>query len=327
MSLFLKYNRPSFFHNRPGLDWRIFDLSKLGRSNSEKDVLYLKGLLIILLASLLSLIAGAIGGQFVPDRWKISTIFPSVISQFPSWTHPLIVTVTMLTILGGWLLMFRYRRLGQLAQILVIGALSWLIFRAETHASASAFRHWQLYCWYLVVGIVVATMIVHSWWSRLILTSIVMTASLLVFGGLNEHDVVSIQIGIVIFDILAVYYSPFMEEVADQMGKLKLPNQLLVSFLEENQDDGVRVAEYGLGGGDVVVPGMVLMLAMQQFQFHSWITWICPVAVLLAWTIGYLLFPLVIRRLSGRDSHPATIVLSPAVLIGYYLSRWLIGTI
>lgn len=275
---------------------------------------------VILVSSVITLIAGAILSQLIPkDCWMLIQLI-SCLTQFPGWVHGPLIAVLMMAILSGWVVVFRWPWIGRTLIYCWIG-LAFLPDLLSPTAQHQPF-YWKTYLAAVGCSVAIVGIVKYSWWSRLILTAAIMAGSLAFLSQLSAHDVVSIQIGIVIFDILAVYCSPFMDYVAEKMGSSLVPNQFLIPSLSENEDEPTDQAA-GLGGGDIVVPGLVLMLAMQTFSLADWATWVTPCTVLLGWIGGYVVLLYATDKLSERKSHPATITLSPGVLIGYYLGSWL----
>ena len=237
----------------------------------------------------------------------------------------LVVTITILLIAKFWKKQF--------IQIIILGSIgytSFFVFYPLLSFVVSSTI--SLLIAISISAILVAALVKYPEWYILDLTGIIVGVGAIgIFGiSLSIFLVIILLIGLSIYDAISVYKTKHMIDLADAVMDLKLPVMLVVpknrrySLLKETKGIKEKLEEkeereaFFLGLGDIVMPGILVVSALQNIANNGLII---ALSVMIGTLVGFgVLMSVVIK---GKPQAGLPYLCSGAIL-GYVVSSYLL---
>jgi len=237
----------------------------------------------------------------------------------------LVVTITILLIAKFWKKQF--------IQIIILGSIgytSFFVFYPLLSFVVSSTI--SLLIAVSISAILVAALVKYPEWYILDLTGIIVGVGAIgIFGiSLSIFLVIILLIGLSIYDAISVYKTKHMIDLADAVMDLKLPVMLVVpknrrySLLKETKGIKEKLEEkeereaFFLGLGDIVMPGILVVSALQNIANNGLII---ALSVMIGTLVGFgVLMSVVIK---GKPQAGLPYLCSGAIL-GYVVSSYLL---
>jgi len=237
----------------------------------------------------------------------------------------LAVTVTILLIAKFWKKQF--------IQVIILGSISYtsfFVFYPLMSFVVSATL--ALLLSGIAAAILVVALIKYPEWYIIDLTGIIVGVGAIgIFGiSLSIFLVIILLIGLSIYDAISVYKTKHMIDLADAVMDLRLPVMLVVpkvrtySLLKETKgikeklEDNEEREAFFLGLGDIVMPGILVVSALQNIADNGFIV---ALSVMLGTLIGFAVLMSVVIK--GKPQAGLPYLCSGAIL-GYVVSSYLL---
>ncbi|MCJ7721392.1 presenilin family intramembrane aspartyl protease [Candidatus Bathyarchaeota archaeon] len=237
----------------------------------------------------------------------------------------LAVTVTILLIAKFWKKQF--------IQVIILGSISYtsfFVFYPLMSFVVSATL--ALLISVIAAAILVVALIKYPEWYIIDLAGIIVGVGAIgIFGiSLSIFLVIILLIGLSIYDAISVYKTKHMIDLADAVMDLRLPVMLVVpkvrtySLLKETRgikeklEDNEEREAFFLGLGDIVMPGILVVSALQNIADNGLIV---ALSVMLGTLIGFAVLMSVVIK--GKPQAGLPYLCSGAIL-GYVVSSYLL---
>ncbi|PVX23076.1 MAG: hypothetical protein CW691_11720 [Candidatus Bathyarchaeum sp.] len=182
-----------------------------------------------------------------------------------------------------------------------------------------------------VTAALVVALIKYPEWYIIDLTGIVVGVGAIgIFGiSLSIFLVIVLLIGLAVYDAISVYKTKHMIDLADAVMDLKLPVMLVVpkarkySLLHETKGIKEKIEEkeereaFFLGLGDIVMPGILVVSALQNIPENSLVI---ALSVMVGTLVGFAVLMSVVVK--GKPQAGLPYLCSGAIL-GYVISSYL----
>lgn len=166
-----------------------------------------------------------------------------------------------------------------------------------------------------------------SWFTTGLCASIVAVGLLIVISmvrfrdkiGLSLWHCAALLVGIVIYDVFAVFFTPMMEDVALTLSGTGSSLPIMISFPESlNWDAEPR---FMLGLGDIVLPGIAVMIGFREARRYG------RPALVIGPCLGYVVGMAATTAVMTftHEPQPATLYLVPGVLAGLVIAARYVG--
>ena len=237
----------------------------------------------------------------------------------------LVVTVTILLIAKFWKKQF--------IQVIILGSIgytSFFVFYPLLSFVVSGTT--ALLFSITMAAILVVALLKYPEWYILDLTGIIVGVGAIgIFGiSLSIFLVIILLICLAIYDAISVYKTKHMIDLADAVMELKLPVMLVVprirnySLLKETKglkekiEDKEEREAFFLGLGDIVMPGILVVSALQNVPDNGFLV---ALSVIIGTLIGFAVLMSVV--LKGKPQAGLPFLCSGAIL-GYVVSSYLL---
>ncbi len=237
----------------------------------------------------------------------------------------LVVTVTILLIAKFWKKQF--------IQVIILGSIAYTSFFVfYTLLFLVVSDPFALLLSITVAAILVVALIKYPEWYVIDLCGIIVgVGSIGIFGiSLSIFLVIVLLIGLSIYDAISVYKTKHMIDLADAVMELKLPVMMIVpkirrySLLKETKgikeklEDKEEREAFFLGLGDIVMPGILVVSALQNIPDNGLLI---ALSVMVGTLIGFAVLMSVV--LKGKPQAGLPFLCSGAIL-GYVVSSYLL---
>ena len=237
----------------------------------------------------------------------------------------LVVTVTILLIAKFWKKQF--------IQVIILGSIgytSFFVFYPLLSFVVSGTT--ALLFSITMAAILVVALLRYPEWYIIDLTGIIVGVGAIgIFGiSLSIFLVIILLICLAIYDAISVYKTKHMIDLADAVMELKLPVMLVVprirnySLLKETKglkekiEDKEEREAFFLGLGDIVMPGILVVSALQNVPDNGFLV---ALSVIIGTLIGFAVLMSVV--LKGKPQAGLPFLCSGAIL-GYVVSSYLL---
>ncbi len=237
----------------------------------------------------------------------------------------LVVTVTILLIAKFWKKQF--------IQVIILGSISYTSFFVfYPLLSFVVSDTLSLLTSVIAAAMLVVALIKYPEWYIIDLTGIIVGVGAIgIFGiSLSIFLVIILLIGLSIYDAISVYKTKHMIDLADAVMDLRLPVMLVVpkirtySLLKETKgikeklEDKEEREAFFLGLGDIVMPGILVVSALQNIADNGLII---ALSVMIGTLIGFAVLMSVVIK--GKPQAGLPYLCSGAIL-GYVVSSYLL---
>ncbi len=237
----------------------------------------------------------------------------------------LVVTVTILLIAKFWKKQF--------IQVIILGSIaytSFIVFYILLSFVVTA--NLALLVSVIVAAILIVALVKYPEWYIIDLAGIIVgVGSIGIFGiSLSIFLVIVLLIGLSIYDAISVYKTKHMIDLADVVMDLRLPVMLVVpkvrtySLLKETKgikeklEDNEEREAFFLGLGDIVMPGILVVAALQNIPDNGLLI---ALSVMIGTLIGFAVLMSVVIK--GKPQAGLPYLCSGAIL-GYVVSSYLL---
>ena len=237
----------------------------------------------------------------------------------------LVVTVTILLIAKFWKKQF--------IQVIILGSIaytSFIVFYIILSFVVTA--NLALLLSVIAAAILIVALVKYPEWYILDLTGIIVGVGAIgIFGiSLSIFLVIVLLIGLSIYDAISVYKTKHMIDLADAVMDLKLPVMLVVpkvrtysllketKGLKEKLEDKEEREAFFLGLGDIVMPGILVVSALQNIPDNGLLV---ALSVMIGTLIGFAVLMSVVIK--GKPQAGLPYLCSGAIL-GYVVSSYLL---
>ncbi len=237
----------------------------------------------------------------------------------------LVVTVTILLIAKFWKKQF--------IQVIILGSIAYTTFFVfYTLLSFVVTANLALLLSVIAAAILIVALIKYPEWYIIDLTGIIVGVGAIgIFGiSLSIFLVIVLLIGLSIYDAISVYKTKHMIDLADAVMDLKLPVMLVVpkvrtysllketKGLKEKLEDKEEREAFFLGLGDIVMPGILVVSALQNIPDNGLLV---ALSVMIGTLIGFAVLMSVVIK--GKPQAGLPYLCSGAIL-GYVVSSYLL---
>ncbi|MQY62148.1 hypothetical protein GH146_02525 [archaeon] len=237
----------------------------------------------------------------------------------------LVVTVTILLIAKFWKKQF--------IQVIILGSIAYTAFIVfYTLLSFVVTANLALLLSVIAAAILIVALIKYPEWYIIDLTGIIVGVGAIgIFGiSLSIFLVIVLLIGLSIYDAISVYKTKHMIDLADAVMDLKLPVMLVVpkvrtysllketKGLKEKLEDKEEREAFFLGLGDIVMPGILVVSALQNIPDNGLLV---ALSVMIGTLIGFAVLMSVVIK--GKPQAGLPYLCSGAIL-GYVVSSYLL---
>lgn len=237
----------------------------------------------------------------------------------------LVVTVTILLIAKFWKKQF--------IQVIILGSIAYTAFIVfYTLLSFVVTANLALLLSVIVAAILIVALVKYPEWYIIDLTGIIVGVGAIgIFGiSLSIFLVIVLLIGLSIYDAISVYKTKHMIDLADAVMDLKLPVMLVVpkvrtysllketKGLKEKLEDKEEREAFFLGLGDIVMPGILVVSALQNIPDNGLLV---ALSVMIGTLIGFAVLMSVVIK--GKPQAGLPYLCSGAIL-GYVVSSYLL---
>jgi presenilin-like A22 family membrane protease len=184
----------------------------------------------------------------------------------------------------------------------------------------------------IAAAILIVALIKYPEWYIIDLTGIIVGVGAIgIFGiSLSIFLVIVLLIGLSIYDAISVYKTKHMIDLADAVMDLKLPVMLVVpkvrtysllketKGLKEKLEDKEEREAFFLGLGDIVMPGILVVSALQNIPDNGLLV---ALSVMIGTLIGFAVLMSVVIK--GKPQAGLPYLCSGAIL-GYVVSSYLL---
>ena len=237
----------------------------------------------------------------------------------------LVVTVTILLIAKFWKKQF--------IQVIILGSIaytSFIVFYIILSFVVTA--NLALLLSVIAAAILIVALIKYPEWYIIDLIGIIVGVGAIgIFGiSLSIFLVIILLIGLSIYDAISVYKTKHMIDLADAVMDLKLPVMLVVpkvrtysllketKGLKEKLEDKEEREAFFLGLGDIVMPGILVVSALQNIPDNGLLV---ALSVMIGTLIGFTVLMSVVIK--GKPQAGLPYLCSGAIL-GYVVSSYLL---
>ncbi len=237
----------------------------------------------------------------------------------------LVVTVTILLIAKFWKKQF--------IQVIILGSIaytSFIVFYIILSFVVTA--NLALLLSVIAAAILIVALVKYPEWYILDLTGIIVGVGAIgIFGiSLSIFLVIVLLIGLSIYDAISVYKTKHMIDLADAVMDLRLPVMLVVpkvrtysllketKGLKEKLEDKEEREAFFLGLGDIVMPGILVVAALQNIPDNGLLI---ALSVMIGTLIGFAVLMSVVIK--GKPQAGLPYLCSGAIL-GYVVSSYLL---
>ena len=237
----------------------------------------------------------------------------------------LVVTVTILLIAKFWKKQF--------IQVIILGSIaytSFIVFYIILSFVVTA--NLALLLSVIAAAILIVALVKYPEWYILDLTGIIVGVGAIgIFGiSLSIFLVIVLLIGLSIYDAISVYKTKHMIDLADAVMDLRLPVMLVVpkvrtysllketKGLKEKLEDKEEREAFFLGLGDIVMPGILVVSALQNIPDNGLLI---ALSVMIGTLIGFAVLMSVVIK--GKPQAGLPYLCSGAIL-GYVVSSYLL---
>lgn len=155
-----------------------------------------------------------------------------------------------------------------------------------------------------------------NWLSFSLVTLSVCAALLFVLRNITRAQFWIVSIGIMAFDVYGVFLTDQIITAIDgSSGGIRGPLPFGLIFLPQDFSLSAQPI-LSLGAGDIIFPGLLMMIAYHETQNRSKLTYYLTG---LGYVIGLVVA--IVVMIIMQQPQPATIYLIPGVLLGYYTGR------
>jgi len=237
----------------------------------------------------------------------------------------LVVTVTILLIAKFWKKQF--------IQVIILGSIAYTTFFVfYTLLSFVVTANLALLLSVIAAAILIVALIKYPEWYILDVAGIIVGVGAIgIFGiSLSIFLVIVLLIGLSIYDAISVYKTKHMIDLADAVMDLKLPVMLVVpkvrtysllketKGLKEKLEDKEEREAFFLGLGDIVMPGILVVAALQNIPDNGLLI---ALSVMIGTLIGFAVLMSVVIK--GKPQAGLPYLCSGAIL-GYVVSSYLL---
>ncbi|TET25998.1 MAG: hypothetical protein E3J73_05265 [Candidatus Bathyarchaeum sp.] len=237
----------------------------------------------------------------------------------------LVVTVTILLIAKFWKKQF--------IQVIILGSIAYTTFFVfYTLLSFVVTANLALLLSVIAAAILIVALIKYPEWYILDVAGIIVGVGAIgIFGiSLSIFLVIVLLIGLSIYDAISVYKTKHMIDLADAVMDLKLPVMLVVpkvrtysllketKGLKEKLEDKEEREAFFLGLGDIVMPGILVVSALQNIPDNGLLV---ALSVMIGTLIGFAVLMSVVIK--GKPQAGLPYLCSGAIL-GYVVSSYLL---
>ncbi|MCW4015534.1 MAG: presenilin family intramembrane aspartyl protease [Candidatus Bathyarchaeota archaeon] len=247
-------------------------------------------------------------------------------------TNLLVFFITMLVVTLTILLIAKFWK-KQFIQVIILGSIaytSFFVFYPLLSFVVSA--DLALLISISAAAILVAALIKYPEWYVIDLTGIIVGVGAIgIFGiSLSIFLVIVLLIGLAIYDAISVYKTKHMIDLADAVMDLKLPVMLVVpkarqysllkqtKGIKEKIEDKEEREAFFLGLGDIVMPGILVVSALQNVPDNGLLV---ALSVMIGTLVGFAVLMSVVIK--GKPQAGLPYLCSGAIL-GYVVSSYLL---
>jgi presenilin-like A22 family membrane protease len=237
----------------------------------------------------------------------------------------MVVTVTILLIAKYWKKQF--------IQVIILGSIGYTaIFVFYPLLSLVVSGTLSLIISIIASAILILALIKYPEWYVIDISGIIVGVGAIgIFGiSLSIFLVIVLLIGLSIYDAISVYKTKHMIDLADAVMELKLPVMLVVpktkkysliketEGLKEKLESGEEREAFFLGLGDIVMPGILVVAALQNITSNGLLI---ALSVMVGTLIGFAVLMSVVIK--GKPQAGLPYLCSGAIL-GYVISSYLL---
>ena len=237
----------------------------------------------------------------------------------------LVVTVTILLIAKFWKKQF--------IKVIILGSISYTSFFVfYILLSFVVIANLALLVSVIVAAILIVALVKYPEWYIIDLIGIIVGVGAIgIFGiSLSIFLVIVLLIGLSIYDAISVYKTKHMIDLADAVMDLRLPVMLVVpkvrtysllketKGLKEKLEDKEEREAFFLGLGDIVMPGILVVAALQNIPDNGLLI---ALSVMIGTLIGFAVLMSVVIK--GKPQAGLPYLCSGAIL-GYVVSSYLL---
>jgi presenilin-like A22 family membrane protease len=263
--------------------------------------------------------------------WPFDTAGMQAFEQTDDPINLVYIFVILITITAVILLIAKFWK-KQLIQFIILGAIGYTAFWVFRPLFQIILPwHFTLFISALLAIILIITLYKYPEWYVIDLCGIIIGAgAIAIFGiSLGIFLVILLLIGLAVYDVISVYKTKHMIDLADTVMDLKLPVLLVIpkirrysliketKRLKEQLEEGEERDAFFMGLGDVVMPG-ILVAASFRFIENG-----LPIAisVMIGTLIGFAILMTFVIKGKPQAGLPC---LSGGAIAGYLISSYVI---